>query len=103
MKSGLSLCFRTVPTVSFALSVLVTIRESTLEKVDKAIDQVIACDMHVNVNFHRAPGYRINNPEREPFVLWSDKLAIAPAKGRSHRSEIAGSTHGLRYSGRVRY
>ena len=31
--------------------------------------------LHLSLNFHRAPGYCINNPTREPFVLWSDKAA----------------------------
>ena len=31
--------------------------------------------LHVSLNFHRAPGYCINNPQREPFVLWSDRRA----------------------------
>ena len=51
------------------------IKESTLEKVDAAVEACSKYGLHVNLNFHRAPGYCINNPEREPFVLWSDKTA----------------------------
>jgi endoglucanase len=51
------------------------IKESTLEKVDRAVDLGKKYGLHVSLNFHRAPGYCINNPEREPFVLWSDKRA----------------------------
>ena len=51
------------------------INESALDKIDAAIELCGKYDMHVNVNFHRAPGYCVNNPEREPYVLWSDRGA----------------------------
>jgi endoglucanase len=51
------------------------IKESELEKVDRAVELCRKHGLHVSVNFHRAPGYCINNPEREPFSLWSDPEA----------------------------
>ncbi|MBN1443199.1 MAG: cellulase family glycosylhydrolase, partial [Planctomycetes bacterium] len=51
------------------------IRESTLEKVDQTVEMGRKYGLHVSLNFHRAPGYCINQPEREPFVLWSDARA----------------------------
>lgn len=51
------------------------IKQSTLERIDAAIESCSKYGLHVNVNFHRGPGYCINNPDREPFVLWSDKTA----------------------------
>ncbi|MHC4401225.1 MAG: glycoside hydrolase family 5 protein [Planctomycetota bacterium] len=51
------------------------IKEGTLEKIDRAVDLCARYGLHTLINFHRAPGYCINNPEREPFVLWSDKRA----------------------------
>jgi len=51
------------------------INESTLEKVDRAVELCGKFGLHLSLNFHRAPGYCINNPEREPFVLWSDARA----------------------------
>ncbi len=51
------------------------INPAALEKIDKAIELCGKYGLHVNVNFHRAPGYCINNREREPFVLWSDRRA----------------------------
>lgn len=51
------------------------IKESTLATVDRTIDLGAKYGLHVSLNFHRAPGYCINNAEREPFVLWSDKRA----------------------------
>jgi aryl-phospho-beta-D-glucosidase BglC (GH1 family) len=54
---------------------LLKIKESTLEKVDRAVDLCRKHHLHVSLNFHRAPGYCINNPEREPLVLWKDKQA----------------------------
>jgi endoglucanase len=54
---------------------MLKIKESTLEKVDRAVDLGKKYSLHVSLNFHRAPGYCINNPEREPLVLWSNKQA----------------------------
>jgi endoglucanase len=51
------------------------IKESTLDTVDRTIDLGKKYGLHVSLNFHRVPGYCINNAEREPFVLWSDKRA----------------------------
>lgn len=51
------------------------IDEKVLEQVDRSVELCRKYGLHVNLNFHRAPGYCINNPDREPFVLWSDKLA----------------------------
>ena len=35
--------------------------------------------VHVNLNFHRAPGYCVN-PPKEPFDLWTDEKALDAAK-----------------------
>ncbi len=51
------------------------IDERTMEKVDRTVELGAKYDLHVSLNFHRAPGYCINSPEREPFVLWSDPRA----------------------------
>ena len=51
------------------------IDKNFLEKVDRAVELCQKYDLHVNINFHRAPGYCINNPDREPFVLWKSKKA----------------------------
>jgi endoglucanase len=51
------------------------IKESTLDKIDRAVDLGRKYSLHVSLNFHRAPGYCINDPQRESLVLWSDKQA----------------------------
>ena len=51
------------------------IDEAALEKVDRAVELCRNHQLHLSLNFHRAPGYCINDPEREPFVLWQDKSA----------------------------
>jgi endoglucanase len=51
------------------------IKESFLERIDRVVEQGQKHQVHVSLNFHRAPGYCINNPEREPFVLWRDPRA----------------------------
>lgn len=54
---------------------MLKIKESMLEKIDLAVDLGRKYSIHVSLNFHRAPGYCINNPEREPLILWRDKQA----------------------------
>ena len=51
------------------------IHEKTMQKVDRTVELGIKYGLHVNLNFHRAPGYCIYKPEREPFTLWSDRQA----------------------------
>jgi endoglucanase len=51
------------------------IKETTLEKIDRIVDLGRRFGLHVSLNFHRAPGYCINNGDREPFLLWSDSRA----------------------------
>lgn len=51
------------------------IDEAMLERVDRTVELGRKYEVHVSLNFHRAPGYCINNPEREPFVLWRDRQA----------------------------
>jgi len=48
-----------------------------LEKVDRAVDLCRKYKLHVSLNFHRAPGYCVNERDsnREPFNLWKDKPA----------------------------
>jgi endoglucanase len=51
------------------------IKEEALAPVDRMVDLGPKYGLHVSLNLHRAPGYCINNPEREPYVLWSDSRA----------------------------
>ncbi len=51
------------------------IKESALAGVDRIVELGKKHGLHVNLNFHRAPGYCINDSELEPFVLWRDKDA----------------------------
>ena len=51
------------------------IKTATLEKVDRAVELCRKHRLHLSLNFHRTPGYCINDPEREPFVLWRDPRA----------------------------
>lgn len=51
------------------------INEGALAKVDRAVELCRKHGLHVTLNFHRAPGYCINDPGREPFVLWRDQAA----------------------------
>ena len=51
------------------------IDERMMERVDRTVELGLKYGLHVSLNFHRAPGYCINNPQREPFVLWSDSRA----------------------------
>ncbi|MGO9241504.1 MAG: glycoside hydrolase family 5 protein [Bryobacteraceae bacterium] len=51
------------------------IKESAFAGIDRIVELGRNHGLHVNLNFHRAPGYCINGAELEPFVLWRDKPA----------------------------
>ncbi len=53
----------------------IKIKERMMERVDRTVELGLRYGLHVSLNFHRAPGYCINNPDREPFMLWSDPRA----------------------------
>lgn len=52
------------------------IDEGTLRHIDEAVAYGQQYGIHVNLNFHRAPGYCINNGEAEPFQLFKDPQAV---------------------------
>jgi endoglucanase len=52
------------------------IRESGLEKVDRAVRLGQQHGLHVCLNFHRGPGYSVNREREEPFDLWKDQAAL---------------------------
>lgn len=51
------------------------IDEATLRHIDEAIGFGQKYGVHVNLNFHRAPGYCINRGELEPYQLFEDEEA----------------------------
>lgn len=51
------------------------LREGTLKKIDQAVEFGRKHGVHVNLNFHRAPGYCVN-PPKEPLDLWTDEKAL---------------------------
>ncbi|MBI4584683.1 MAG: cellulase family glycosylhydrolase [Planctomycetes bacterium] len=51
------------------------LREETLVEIDQAVEHGRKHKIHVNINFHRAPGYCVN-PPKEPLDLWSDEKAL---------------------------
>jgi endoglucanase len=54
---------------------VMNIDEEALQAVDRAVQVARENDLHISLNFHRAPGYCVNNPDREPFSLWKDERA----------------------------
>jgi endoglucanase len=50
-------------------------REDQFKDIDRAVDLGRQYGVHVNINFHRAPGYCVN-PPKEPLDLWSDDKAL---------------------------
>jgi endoglucanase len=52
-----------------------TLREKELKHVDEAVELGGKHGVHVNLNFHRAPGYCVN-PPKEPLDLWTDQEAL---------------------------
>jgi len=51
------------------------LREEELRHIDQAIEFGRRYGIHVNLNFHRAPGYCVNPPP-EPLDLWTDARAL---------------------------
>ena len=51
------------------------IREEPLKQIDRAVELGKQHGIHVNINFHRIPGYCINGRELEPADLFSGKKA----------------------------
>src|SRR5687768_2554984 len=52
------------------------VEERKLEDVDQAVAWGRQYGIHVNLNFHRAPGYCVN-PPKEPRNLFTDEDALA--------------------------
>ena len=52
------------------------IDESKLEEVDKAVRWGETYGIHVNISFHRGPGYCVNDEHVERFNLWEDQEAL---------------------------
>ena len=50
-------------------------REEDLKHIDQAVAFGRRHRVHVNINFHRAPGYCVN-PPKEPLDLWTDEKAL---------------------------
>src|SRR5690242_14792031 len=51
------------------------IQEAELKDIDRAVDLGRQHRIHINLNFHRAPGYCVN-PPKEPLDLWTDEKAL---------------------------
>ena len=52
--------------------------EKVLKEIDDAVEFGRRHKVHVNLNFHRAPGYCVN-PPKEPLDLWKDQEALDAA------------------------
>lgn len=52
------------------------INESMLENIDRVIEYGRVYGIHVDLNFHRGPGYSVNSERAEPFNLWKDQDAL---------------------------
>ncbi|GHU73205.1 endoglucanase [Spirochaetia bacterium] len=50
--------------------------ESKLEPVDQAVRWGEKYGIHVDIAFHRGPGYSVNPEFKEPFNLWEDQAAL---------------------------
>jgi endoglucanase len=51
------------------------IQEREIEHIDRIIEAGRKHSVHINLNFHRAPGYCVN-PPAEPLSLWDDASAL---------------------------
>ncbi len=48
------------------------INEDVLKDIDEVVEFGKQYNVHINLNFHRIPGYCINGRDREPFDLFED-------------------------------
>ncbi len=60
------------------------IDEKALAEVDQAVEFGRRYGVHVNINFHRIPGYCVNGREREPFDLF-----LGPEEGQQEALDAA--------------
>src|ERR1044071_5246361 len=51
------------------------LKEPELKDIDRAVEWGRQYRIHVNLNFHRAPGYCVN-PPKEPLDLWTNEKAL---------------------------
>jgi endoglucanase len=51
------------------------LKEEILKQIDQAVEYGRKYGVHVNINFHRAPGYCVN-PPAEPLDLWTNEEAL---------------------------
>ena len=51
------------------------LKEEALKEIDQAVEFGRKQGIHVNLNFHRGPGYCVN-PPKEPLDLWSEESAL---------------------------
>jgi endoglucanase len=49
--------------------------EKILKEIDQAVEFGKQYGIHVDINFHRAPGYTVDRSAEEPFNLWLDEEA----------------------------
>ena len=52
------------------------VNEGFLKNIDQAVEFGDKYNIHVNLNFHKAPGYNVSNYIIEPYSLWKDDEAI---------------------------
>lgn len=52
-----------------------SLKEEVLKEIDEAVDFGQKYDIHVCLNFHRAPGYTVAQPP-EPLSLWDNQEAV---------------------------
>jgi endoglucanase len=52
------------------------IKEEGLAKVDRVVRLGQKYGVHVDLSFHRAPGFSVNPERKEPFNLWKDEEAL---------------------------
>ena len=72
------------------------IDEARLEDIDRAVELGRQYGIHVNINFHRIPGYCVNGRELEPFDLFE-----GPAEGQVQALDAA-SHHWQIFAGRYK-
>ena len=54
--------------------------EKVLKEIDQVVDWGRQYGIHININFHRAPGYCVNDGHLEPYQLFEHQRAVDAAR-----------------------
>lgn len=64
------------------------IRQAPLQEIDRTVERGRQYGIHININFHRIPGYCINGRELEPADIFTGKKEVLAQQVLWQRSSM---------------